>query len=116
MPHETSNRFALWSLIFALWRATLTAPHHNTVLPQRTCKLRSVLRLLPICPAILRPGSTREGVADDPMDPCCRCDLEPCVIRPRLWFQRLIVPARAHGSRQLQEHHRHKMPHCQHCC
>ena len=61
---------------------------------QRACRLRSVLRLLPICPAILRPGSTREGVADDPMDPCCRCDLEPCVIRPRLWFQRLIVPAR----------------------
>ena len=31
----------------------------------------------PMWPAILRPGSTRLGVADIPMDPCCLLDLDP---------------------------------------
>ncbi len=52
-----------------------------------------VFRLLPICPAILRPGRTRLGVADDPMEPCCLFDLDPCVMLPRWWFHLLMAPA-----------------------
>ncbi len=58
-----------------------------------TLTLRILTRELPMWPAIFRPGSTRDGVALAPMDPCCRFDLEPWVIRPRFMPHRLMEPA-----------------------
>ena len=40
------------------------------------------------------PLNTREGVADEPMEPRLRMLCEPCVTGPRLKLWRLIVPAK----------------------
>ena len=40
------------------------------------------------------PLNTREGVADEPMEPRLRTLCEPCVTGPRLKLWRLIVPAK----------------------
>jgi len=50
-------------------------------------------RSLPIWPAILRPGKTLAGVAEEPMDPRCLLDLDPWVMGPLLMFHLLMVPA-----------------------
>ena len=50
----------------------------------RTCCCFVVRRTAPMWPAILRPGYTREGVVEEPMEPCSLCDLEPWVMAPRL--------------------------------
>ena len=43
----------------------------------RTTAWRTLTRLSPMWPAMCRPGRTREGVALEPMEPCCRWDLDP---------------------------------------
>ncbi len=58
------------------------------------------MRLLPMWPAILRPGNTRAGVAHIPMEPCCRLDLEPWVMFPRAMPHRLMLPARRKRSKR----------------
>eukprot|EP00983_Pelagomonas_calceolata_P027022 848902-Pelagomonas_calceolata.AAC.3 len=61
--------------------------------PALTSCCFTTLRALPILPAIFRPGNTREGVVEAPVEPCSRWLLLPWVIRPRWWCQRLMVPA-----------------------
>ena len=58
-----------------------------------TSSCRVLTRLSPMWPAIFRPGSTRLGVAEEPMEPCCRFDLDPCDIGPLAMPYFFTVPA-----------------------
>ena len=49
-------------------------------------------RLLPIWPGIFWPGSTRDGVADAPIEPIARTLCEPCETGPREKPWRLMPP------------------------
>ena len=49
-------------------------------------------RLLPICPGPRMPLSTREGVAEAPIEPGARTLCEPCDFGPLAKLWRLIVP------------------------
>ena len=75
-----------------------------------TLTLRTLTREFPIWPAILRPGSTRDGVALAPMEPCCRFDFDPCVMSPRFMPHRLIEPAVKARCTQVL-HLRESFPH-----
>ena len=63
-------------------------------------------------PAILRPGKTLAGVAEEPMEPRCLLDLDPWVMAPLLMFHLLMVPAYKRTPLALHWDHRGKR-HCE---
>lgn len=76
--------------------------------PSPTLRISSrwtLMRSLPMRPAILRPGKVRPGVVPGPVVPCSRWLLLPCVIRPRRWPHRLMVPAGAGAQQGLRSKH-----------
>src|SRR5258708_14362185 len=57
-------------------------------------RLRTVTRVVPICPDIFIPGKTRDGKLDAPIEPGARWNMEPCPPGPPLkWWPR-TTPAK----------------------